>query len=100
MLLIVVLTKIFKKLIYQIKITSFHLIQLILVVPPEIQYWSLRKKDTVNSKEISSFQKECRTFIISLVENLFERMLNGISILKNVNHKSSKSCRIWSKKSA
>ena len=44
----------------------------------------LRKKDIVNSKEISSFQKECRTFIISLVEKLFERMLNSISILKNV----------------
>ena len=44
----------------------------------------LRKKDIVNSKEISSFQKECRTFIISLVEKLFERMLNCISILKNI----------------
>ena len=42
----------------------------------------LRKKDIVNSKEISSFQKECRTFIISLVEKLFQRMLNGISILR------------------
>ena len=44
----------------------------------------LRKKDIVSSKEISSFQKECRMFIISLVEKLFERMLNGISMLKNV----------------
>ena len=34
----------------------------------------LRKKDIVNSKEISSFQKEFRMFIISLVEKLFERM--------------------------
>ena len=44
----------------------------------------LTKKDIVNSKKISSFQKECRMFIISLVEKLFERMLNGISMLKNV----------------
>ena len=29
-----------KKLIYEIKITSFYLIQLILAVLPEIQYWS------------------------------------------------------------
>ena len=72
MLLIVVFTKIFKKWIYQKKITSFHLIQLILA-----------EKDIVNSKKISSFQKECRMFI-SLVEKLFERMLNGILILKNV----------------
>ena len=43
----------------------------------------LTKKDIVNSKKISSFQKECRMFI-SLVEKLFERMLNGILILKNV----------------
>ena len=43
----------------------------------------LTKKDIVNSKKISSFQKEC-TMFISLVEKLFERMLNGISILKNV----------------
>ena len=32
----------------------------------------LRKKEIVNNKEISSFQKECRRFIISLVEKLFE----------------------------
>ena len=56
-----------------------------------------RKKYLVDSKEISSFQKECRTFI-SLVEKLFQRMLNGILILKNVNHKSSKRFRIWSAK--
>ena len=43
----------------------------------------LTKKDIVNSKKISSFQKECRMFIISLVEKLFERMVNSISILKN-----------------
>ena len=42
------------------------------------------KKDIVNSKQISSFQKECRTFIVSVVEKLFERVLNGISILKNI----------------
>ena len=41
----------------------------------------LRKKDIVNSKD-SSFQKECRTFIIRLVEKVFERILNGISIFK------------------
>ena len=42
----------------------------------------LRKKDIVSSQEISSFQKESRTFIISVVEKLFEKMLNGMLILR------------------
>ena len=83
MLLIVFLTKIFKKLIYQIKITSFHLIQLILAVLPEIQYWSQERR-TLSIVRKYHHRKECRTSIISLVEKLFERMLNGISIFKNV----------------
>ena len=43
------------------------------------------RKDFVSSKEISSFQNECRTFLLLVwLKKLFERMLNGISILENV----------------
>ena len=71
-----------------------------------------RKKDIVSSQEISSFQKESRMFIISLVEKWFEKMLNGILILrfvrkvinfwpfiqiKDVNHKYFSLKNLWNK---
>ena len=73
MLLIVVLTKILEKFIDQVKITSFHLIQLMLAVPPETEYWIQERSTLSVVRKYHHFRKRVGCLLLVWLKNYLRK---------------------------